>query len=206
MSWGLCSWSGVNKGGEHTFRHWQQGTKQGLPRAQRAPTHPPVLLVHVGSNDSSILFRCEHTHPGHSLDPRPACVPTQSHKAFQVLTGSLPLRGCRKREACGAQIPTPRRRSISFLTQKAPHVLGCPGSQIAPLGIPTLKLESRGAGEPPFLHAAPRLRQGRSPAFCSGSHLAGMQEKQEGRKAGPQGQRVPFGSQPQGQNHPENRV
>ena len=42
MSWGLCSWSGVNKGGEHTLRHWQQeiqGTKQCLPRAQRAPTH-----------------------------------------------------------------------------------------------------------------------------------------------------------------------
>lgn len=52
MSWGLCSWSGINKGGEHTLRHWQQGTKQGLPRAQRAPTHPPVLLIHVGSNDS----------------------------------------------------------------------------------------------------------------------------------------------------------
>lgn len=86
----MCNWSGVNKGGEHTLRHWQQeiqGTKQGLPRAQRAPTHPPVLLVYPGSKDSSILLRHEHTQViawplGLSVSPPKA---TRLFKSRQVL-------------------------------------------------------------------------------------------------------------------------
>ena len=51
--------------------------------------------------------------------------------------------------------------------------------------------ESSGAGEPPFLHAALRLRQGRSPDFCSGSHLAGVQEKRGGQESWPSGSEGP---------------
>lgn len=64
-----------------------------------------------------------------------------------------------------------------------------PGPQIAPLGIPTLKLErAMVLGSPlcgPIPKCGPQAEAGKHPSFCSGPHLLDLQETWEWSKAGP---------------------
>lgn len=136
------------------------------------------------------------------MDPRPACVPTQSHMAFQVSRFST-SEGLQKRESerqktsyrglWGLKSHPPWERHLCYFAQKAPYLLEWPGPQISPLGTPTLKLErAMKLGSPHSCMQPPAL----------GHTRLGVQEKREWREAGPWGQRVPHCSHPLGAESP----